>query len=40
MNDVPDLQSDFELADAEITAENVIEILEKTVTKNCSEFSL
>ena len=37
MDDVPDLQSDFELADTEITAENVIEILEKTVTKNCSE---
>ena len=37
MDDVPDLQSDFELADTEITAENIIEILEKTVTKNCSE---
>ena len=37
MDDVPDLQSDFELADTEITAENVIEILGKTVTKNCSE---
>ena len=37
MDDVPDLQSDFELADTEITAENVIEILAKTVTKNCSE---
>ena len=37
MDDVPDLQSDFELADTEITVENIIEILEKTVTKNCSE---
>ena len=37
MDDVPDLQSDFELADTEITAENVIKMLEKTVTKNCSE---